>query len=197
MPEHFTSHAPKILATPAAVDEASPTNDIFSDSPKGQNNQDGGLPGYSELLPANGPPTSTWSQHLLATPGLPNANILAYLPSNATLSSDETTVTIHDERLVTVPAALAAFIAAQAALPPRPILRIAGSEAGNTNFNLRIDMMRYFVRERDEQAWNYIKIVGRNEIAFRGESSMSVEPHCDTLLEWAQRFVESSAGNKS
>lgn len=197
MPEKGSSQASEPMPTPVQVEKMGPSDDILSDDSKEQHHQDDTLPGYSENSRTTGSPTSIGIQQLLATPGLPNINFLAYLSSNATLSSDCTTVTVRDPRLVTVPAALASFIEAQAALPPRPVLHIVGSANGNTEFDLKIDMMRYFVRGRDEPAWNYVEMVDRNEVAYRGESSVSVTPHCDTLLEWAQKFVESSAGNKS
>lgn len=113
------------------------------------------------------------------------------------LFSYHTTVTVSDEQLATVSAALPSFLMAQAALPPRPILHIRGIVLGATKLHPKINMMRYFVCKKDEQAWNYVKTVARNEFAYRRGDSVSVEPHCDTLSEWAQRFVESSTGNKS
>jgi hypothetical protein len=197
MPKELSSQASELMLTSVRRKEICSLKTILPHDSKRRRNRDDTLPGYSENSRATGPPSSTWSQQLLATPGLPNVNVLAYLPSNATLSPDHTTVTVRDKRLVTVPAALASFIMAQASLPPRPILRIEGSEFGFTKFDLKIDMMRYFVRERNEPALNYVKLVDINETASRGESSVSVKPHCDTLIEWAHKFVESPTGNKS
>lgn len=197
MPEKSPYKAPEPIPTPVRMSEIDPSNDIILDDSKGQHNQDDTLPDYSEYLHVTGPSISTWDQQLLATPGLPNVNFLAYLPSKATLSSDHTTVTIRDKQLVTIPTALTTFILAQAALPPRPILHIKGLITGNAEFDLKIDMMRYFVRKGNESAWNYVKLVDINEVASRGESSVSVKPHCDTMLEWSRKFVESSASNKS
>jgi hypothetical protein len=186
----FSCQASKLTLTSAQLEKAGSSNELDR-----HDNQDDTLPSYSEC--ATGSPTSTWSQQLHTTPGLPNIDILAYLPSNATLSADHKTITVRDKQLVTVPAALTSFIMAQASLPPRPILHIKGSEFGYTRFDLKIDMMRYFVRNGNEPAMNYVKLVEKNETAFRGESNVSVEPHCDTLIEWAHKFVESSARNKS
>jgi hypothetical protein len=198
MPKKLSFQASEPMLTPARRKEICALNTILPHDSKRRRNRDDTLPDYSENSRATGPPTSTWSQQqLLATPGLSNVDVLAYLPSNATLSPDHTTVTVRDKQLVTVPAALASFIMAQASLPPRPILRIEGSEFGYTKFDLKIDMMRYFVRERNEPALNYIKLVDINETASRGESSVSVEPHYDTLIEWAHKFIESPTGNKS
>lgn len=185
MPAKPSSQAPETL------------DEILRGDSQSQRNQDDILPHYSDNPSSNGSSTSRWNQQLLAPPGLPNVNILAYLPANAALSSDHMTVTVRDEQLVTASAALASFILAQAALPPRPILRIKCTISGEPRWALKIDMMRYFVRKKDEQAWNFVRIVARNDLASRGESSVSTEPHCDTLLEWAQRFVESPASNKA
>ena len=188
------------MSTPTRGEKSRPPNGVIPNGPQGQDNQDNqdnALPGYSESLIAIDSPIPTQNQQLLTTPGLPNVNILAYLPPNATLSSDHTTITVRDHRLSQTPDALASFIMAQAALPPRPIVRVKGSVVGDTKFDLKIDMMRYLVRKGDEPAWNYIKIADKDEITFRGESSTSAKPHYSTVLEWAQKYVNSPAGNKS
>ena len=198
MPEKGSTPALGSMPTRTQMENTDQPNTIPSDASKSQHNQHDPLPSYSENSRTTSSPTSPWNQQLLlATPGLPNVNVLAYLPANASLSSDQTTVTVRDEELVTVPAALVSFIFAQAALPPRPIVRIRGSVCGNVAFDLKIDMMRYFVPKSDEPAWNYVKIVDEHELAPRGESTVSAKPHYDTLLEWAQRFINSLAGNKS
>ena len=117
---------------------------VLLDDTRSRRTEDETLPEYSEtpLASGFGSPPLPWTPELVASPGLPNVNILAYLPSNASLSSDLTTVTVRDKELVTVPAALVSFLTVQAALPPRPILRIRGLIAGNIAFNLKIDMMR-------------------------------------------------------
>ena len=140
MPAKSSSQAPE------------PLDDILNDESQSQRNQDDILPHYSDNPSSTGSSTSRWCQQLLAPPGLPNVNIFAYLPANATLSSDHTTVTVRNEQLVTVSAALASFIVAQAALPPRPVLRIKCMVPGGATWAFKIDMMRYFVRKKDEQA---------------------------------------------
>lgn len=175
---------------------SAPKPKLTSYDTQGHHDQSETLPHYSGDLRATGSRTLC-SQPLFATPGLPNVNVLAYLPTNATLSSDHTTVTVPDKELVTVSTALVSFIRAQAALPPRPILRIRAMIFGNVEFDFKIDMMRYLVRKNDESAWNYTKIIDKDVLGFRGQNNVSLEPHYDTLLEWAQQFVESSARNKS
>jgi hypothetical protein len=169
----------------------------------GDNEYDG-LPGYSEVSTTstiNLSQAVTWHKRLLNTPGLPPVDILQYLPGNATLSADKKTITVCDQNLCNDPAALAAFISVQAALPPRPQIRITGTTIGphvrGADFDIRIDMMRYFMRPRGQAQWNFVKTVEQGEMAFRGEAAKTQKPHEFSTQEWATRFCKSSAANKA
>jgi len=167
-----------------------------------------GLPGYSEMaLPASTPTAPTapdiYRQIMTSTPGIPAVDISSYIPSvTATLSRDETTVTLQDLKLSTDPEALVQFVRAQAALPPRPTVRITGynSDRGSDrrpDFDIRINLMHYLVRPR-ENPWNYVKLVEADEMAFRGESGKTITPHpAGGLQEWARLFCKSKSPNKS
>jgi hypothetical protein len=161
----------------------------------------GAPPAYSEVsIPiVSRPAPNQHRQRLAATPGLPTADILSYRPAEATLSSDESIVTIQDELLASNKDALAAFISAQAALPPRAQIRITGYQDGfsGPDFDIRINMMSYFLQP-GSASWNFVKLVEPREMAFRGSTTKTIDPHVDGgLAEWTKKFCKSQTTAKA
>lgn len=133
---------------------------------------------------------------------MPEVDISQYLPPGAVTSKDGCTVTIQNTNLCSDPDALVRFINTQAALPPRPEIRITGTHnsygENKTDFDIRVNVMRYLVRNPTDAPLNYIKMVEPKELAFRGDSSKGMLPHADGgLNEWAGMFCRDASTEKS
>ena len=180
----------------------------------GDGNDDTALPGYSEVpSPSSTPashnsPNTDHPQSLPAIPGLPSLDLSRYVIQGASLSNDETTVTVSGvPKLCTDPNALTEFLTTQAALPPRPQIHITGSHdrygQRKLDFDVHINLLRYLVPSASPNSGaaaplNYVKLVGPNEMAFRGEATKNILPHPNGgLKEWARRFCRDSSTSKA
>lgn len=157
------------------------------------------LPGYSaaSFLSVAGR-AGSHQRALASTPGLPDVNLLQYLPPGASISKDESTVTLPSAELCADANALVDFLHAQAALPPRPQIHITGVHNDyEVDFDLRINLQRYIIPPSGHAPLNYVKLVEPNELAFRGNSTRTILPHIDGgLRAWAWRFCHDDSFHK-
>ncbi|KAA8641972.1 hypothetical protein EYZ11_006249 [Aspergillus tanneri] len=162
---------------------------------------DSSLPAYSELpAPMNSTPPTLSPQSLTITPGLPPINLSQYFIPDASVSKDETTITISSTHLCTNESALTDFLTTQAALPPHPQIHLTGVHdvygEREVDFDIHISLFRYLIPSENPPL-NYIKIIGPDELAFRGDSTRTILPHVDGgLKEWARRFCHDSSPSK-
>ncbi|KAL1960725.1 hypothetical protein VTO42DRAFT_6555 [Malbranchea cinnamomea] len=146
-------------------------------------------PGYTATSDVSHSPR----QPLRSTPGLPPLNFTRYQIAEATLSKDKTTITVTQPDLSTNPVRLAKFITEQAALPPKPEIRIMGIRdsvygENKVDFDIRINMLRYILRPPSSQPWNYMKIVGGVDGRNGGNGGLGA---------WAKQFCNDNAAKKT
>lgn len=134
-------------------------------------------------------------------PAFPTIDFAKYDIPESTVSADGTTTTTTLARLSSQPAALEAFLREQAALPPKPHVRICGKNpsSGAVDFDLRLNMMACFVGgQADAGRLNYVKVVDDGERAYRGGASEATKPTAKGgLREWTQRFCADSVRLKT
>lgn len=152
-------------------------------------------PGYSE--PVRNESYNPSQPPIISTPGMSELDYTQYLPPGSFLSKDKSTVTVVHPDLTTNPKALLKFITVQASLPPKPHIRITGSFSSSIDFDIQLNMMRYFMPPTSSR-WNYVKLVEPSELAFRGSTVKTVTPHMDSGIDgWATRFCRDAAQGKS
>jgi hypothetical protein len=123
-------------------------------------------------------------------PGMPNIDFSKYSIADSTLSKDQTTMTTTLSILGSDPKALETFIREQAALPPRPHVRIIGTHTEGmrnaTDFDVQLNMIRYIVHPSEK--WNFVKI---SPLDTKPSKVQSAESH--SLGEWTKRFCKDVA----
>jgi hypothetical protein len=120
-----------------------------------------------------------------------------------TISEDQTTVTTTSPLYTSNPGALIELLQHQAALPPKPLVRIKGthSEYGasygpiRTDFDLTMNLMPLIVRAGTDK-WNYLRILSPGENCFRVGGMLASEKEDMGLDEWARRFCDDQAASK-
>jgi hypothetical protein len=152
------------------------------------------------------PPYSGPSSHSIAQavkpvsyPALPKLNYALYSPPNYKLSSDRTTLTTYKPEPNVYPAVLMSIIQAQAALPPMVYIHVKGIGSGATpDFHLKLNMMPLFIGAKEpQQRWNYLKVVDNGEMAWRGETKKTTEPHLSGGIdEWVKRYCSDNSAIK-
>jgi hypothetical protein len=161
-----------------------------------------GLPGYSEVSQQPRADPSVGSYSFAPILGMLGVDISQYLLQGAVVSKDGKTVTVTNANLYSDPIALVQFINTQAALPPRPEIRITGIHnvygENKIDFDVRVNVMHYLMSKPTDAPLNYIKMVEPKELAFRGDATKSTLPHADGgLIEWARIFCRDPSPNKS
>jgi hypothetical protein len=121
---------------------------------------------------------------------MPNIIFSKYRVPDATLSKDQSTLTTTFAAFSSDPKALELFIREQAALPPRPLVRVTGThtEMGQTkvDFDVRLNMMRYLLHP--DEKWNFVKISPPEKKPSKGSKEDN-----DGLRDWAKRFCKDVA----
>lgn len=141
------------------------------------------------------------SRYPRSIPSLPNLDYSKYLIPDCTVSKDGTTIATYHPSFSTDPRALTRFIQEQASLPPLPYIHIVGGSREavmmqQPDFNIKLNMLRYFVPTQSN-GWNYLRLVGDNEIAFRGKHTQTTTPVVKGGIEdWARRFCNESSSQK-
>ncbi|KAF7939304.1 uncharacterized protein EAE97_007384 [Botrytis byssoidea] len=199
-------HTPGSFEPINPASEAGPSSsrqnhlDTLSDanSPHHNHDDDSTPPAYSAAL---SPPILLRSNPQLRSPGIPNLPYNLYLPPSFTLSSDKTTITSSSAHLSN-PGTLLPLITSLCTIPPKPMLRIVGQRmhAPAPDFDIRINLMCLIVGE-GERKMNYMKILGRGEMGWRGGVREATEPDFGGqggkgLEGWVRAFCGDEAGVK-
>jgi hypothetical protein len=154
-------------------------------------------PAYSMPIASTAPPTPSPRAFKLI-PGLPNLNFAAYAPATSSVSNDNTTVTFVDAQLCKSPQALAKFLTDQISIPPIPEIRIRGSHKGWSNeeldFDLRLNMLRYFVPPEGTNGLSYTRLVSQGS----SKSPVQAGPTAPTssVEQWAKVFCQEGGSEK-
>lgn len=158
---------------------------------------------HDDLLPAYSGPSVTpipSRPTVPSIPGLPNIDFSRYQLSESSFSDDQTTITTTYAVLSSNPNALKKFLHEQAAVPPKPQIRIFGSHGDadrKTDFDLLLNMMPYIIRP-EADAWHYLKVVNDTQKVFRGGSTETTQRTTQSGMdEWIQRYCEDSSANKT
>jgi hypothetical protein len=121
---------------------------------------------------------------------MPKFNFAKYRVPEATLSKDQSTLTTTFAAFNSDPKALELFIREQAALPPKPQVRVTGThtEMGQTkvDFDVRLNMIRYLLHPQEK--WNFIKISPPEK-----KLSKDSKEENDGLSDWAKKFCKDIA----
>ncbi|KAG4443310.1 hypothetical protein IFR05_001254 [Cadophora sp. M221] len=161
----------------------------------------------NELPPYSGPTSPSMTrapapQPQPTYPGLPRLNYSLYTPATFTLSEDQKTLTSHAPELSIYPTKLIALVQSLATVPPKPQIRIFGkSSTGEVDFDVRINLMNLIVPEEGKGGsgsgrMNYVKVIGKGEMGFRGEGKEAQVPDLRSLEEWARRYCEDQSSIK-
>ncbi|KAI0176113.1 hypothetical protein GGR52DRAFT_346267 [Hypoxylon sp. FL1284] len=134
-------------------------------------------------------------------PGLPVLDYRLYAPPGFELSADATTVAGRAAHLSENARALAALLRSLATVPPKPQVLIQGTRGrGRVDFALRLNLMNLLVPADPRDRLDYLRCVGRDEVALRGGGEPGLKPDfgVDGGLEaWCDRFVRDPASVKS
>ena len=151
-------------------------------------------PAYSTTLDSSAPtggPLST----ARVVPGVPNIQFKAYTPPNSSASSDRSIITIVDTTLCKSPMALARLIEEQIALPPIPEIRITGmqnSMGEGASFDIRLNMMRYFLPSDGQPGLTYTKLISCGKSKARASNFEDA----DEVEKWARIFCKDKSNEK-
>jgi hypothetical protein len=121
---------------------------------------------------------------------MPKLNFAKYRVPEATLSKDQSTLTTTFAAFSADPRALELFVREQAALPPRPQVRITGThtETGRTilDFDVRLNMISYL--PHPDKKWNFVKIAPPEKKPLKTSKEEN-----DGLRDWAVKFCKDVA----
>ena len=143
---------------------------------------------------------SSSSKSTQTFPGLPRIDYRLYSPPLFHLSADGTTLSSRTSHLATNPPELAAFLRAQATVPPKPQMHVQGSRrGGRVDFDIRLNLMSLLVPDDPRLRADYVRCVGDDDLAMRGGPKPDVVPRVgDGGLEaWCRVFVSDAADVKS
>lgn len=157
---------------------------------------------------SSGPSSLLEGSHNVAEtlPGYGSINFPNFIPSNASLSDDQTTVTLYSPKLCSNPIALGKFLQEQAALPPKLSIRIRGTHSSNTamakviDFDLSLNMMPLLITQNATQSLHYIGLIGEGEEAYRGGSTKTMKSSPadpKNINQWIHKFCTDTAKNKN
>jgi hypothetical protein len=153
--------------------------------------------GHGVPYPRQGePPAYALSNSIVTIGGplpsvlLPSINFMSYRLPADTLSGDETTRTTTDPGVASNAAVLYALLKEQAALPPKPVVRIRGTHIDyiyswgttRTDFDLTLDVMP-LIMPTSTTRLTYVKTK-----SIPGDNNPT-----DPLRSWAQRFCNDPA----
>ncbi|KAI1814687.1 hypothetical protein GGS20DRAFT_576701 [Poronia punctata] len=134
-------------------------------------------------------------------PGLPVLDYRQYSPPMFDLTADSTAITSKAPYLSENANALSSLIRTLATVPPKPQVLIQGTRGRKTDFSVRLNLMSLLVPEDPRDRLDYMRCVGRDELAYRGGNEPGIEPELgageDGLVAWCERFVKDPATVKS
>lgn len=137
-------------------------------------------------------------------PGLLHLDYRLYSPPLFELSEDQATIKSNASYLSSTVSALANLIREQATIPPKPIIQIIGQRGRKVDFAVKINLMSLLVSDDIRRRMNYVRCVGRNELAMRGGSSRvpTVVPDIESsdaasaIDQWCLQYVNDPASVK-
>ncbi|KAH8698495.1 hypothetical protein BGW36DRAFT_317990 [Talaromyces proteolyticus] len=157
-------------------------------------------PPYSSLV-TNTPSTLSPAAWPNATSTLPPIDFSKYSIPESSLSKDGSTVSTYHPSFTSNASALVRFVQEQATLPPLPYIHILGEkqeDGQRRDFDIKINMLSLFLAQNSQNKWNYVKLVGDQELAYRGKDGQSTIPDIKGGLdEWATRFCKETSTLKS
>ncbi|CAK7212456.1 hypothetical protein SBRCBS47491_001470 [Sporothrix bragantina] len=138
-------------------------------------------------------------------PGLPYIDYRLYSPPLFELSLDKEAIKSSAPYLSATASALANLIRTQATIPPKPLIHIQGNRGSKVDFSVKANLMPLLLSEDPRRRMNYVRCVGRGELAMRGGNSKkpSAFPEVESndagsaIDAWCRRFVEDQASVKS
>ncbi|CAK7227096.1 hypothetical protein SCUCBS95973_006426 [Sporothrix curviconia] len=138
-------------------------------------------------------------------PGLPHIDYRLYSPPLFELSLDKTAIKSMAPYLSATASALANLVRTQATIPPKPLIHIQGNRGSKVDFSVKVNLMPLLISEDPRRRMNYVRCVGRGELALRGGTSKkpSALPEVESsdagsaIDAWCRRFVEDQASVKS
>ena len=135
-------------------------------------------------------------------PGLPAADFSKYAPLGSKVSEDFGSTTIIDASLCKSPQALTKFLQEQLAIPPMPEIRIKGTHKLNSgwsddevDFDIRLNMVRYFLPRDGEQRLGYTTLVARGNGKLKSRAAASAT-QANGVQQWAEAFCRENAIDK-
>ena len=185
-------------------------------TPTSQSNEERPPP-YSSSITYLSQSSSSATQRLQLhsiTPGLPDLDFSKCAIPDSAVSNDWTEVVTKNATLNTSAAALTRFIRDQCSIPPLPYIRIVGTSLAadrynqKVDFDVRLNMLRYILpsQARSEpsndpenvgERWNYVKLAGAGEFAFRGRNEQTTSPSLKGLEQWTARYCKETVALKS
>ncbi|OTA69519.1 hypothetical protein K449DRAFT_384463 [Hypoxylon sp. EC38] len=133
-------------------------------------------------------------------PGLPVLDYRQYLPPLFELSADTTTISSKASYLTENSKALATLLRSLATVPPKPQVLIQGNRGRKVDFSIKLNLMNLLVPNDPHDRLDYLRCVGRDEVALRGGSEPGLKPDfgADNGLEaWCDRFVKDTTTIKT
>ncbi|KIH94777.1 hypothetical protein SPBR_03780 [Sporothrix brasiliensis 5110] len=138
-------------------------------------------------------------------PGLPYVDYRVYSPPLFDLSLDKTVLKSSAPYLSATASALANLIRTQATVPPKPLIHIQGTRGSKVDFSVKANLMHLLLSEDPRRRMNYVRCVGRGELALRGGNANkpSAQPDIESsdagsaIDAWCRRFVEDQSSVKS
>lgn len=132
-------------------------------------------------------------------PGLLRLDYKLYACSHHdfTLSSDKTTLSSHSAILSKSASTLFPLLQALCSIPPKPTIRISGKGSnGIQDFDVLINCMDLICSDNEKARMNYIRVIGPDELAWRGEIKQTLTPNFGGLEKWVKRFCEDRSAIK-
>ncbi|KAI0386070.1 hypothetical protein F5Y04DRAFT_245400 [Hypomontagnella monticulosa] len=133
-------------------------------------------------------------------PGLPILDYRQYSPPMFELSADTTSITSKANYLSENANALSTLLRSLATVPPKPQVLIQGNRGRKIDFSIKLNLMNLLVATDPRDRLDYLRCVGRDEMALRGGSEPGLKPDfgMDSGLEaWCDRFVKDSTTIKT
>lgn len=159
-----------------------------------------GPPNYSESTQPEGVALDTRRRYGSII-GITSVDFTQYRIPGATISKDETTVTVPLTEVGSDSRALQSFVLKQAALPPKPQLRITGShktwQEEVVDFDIHLNLLRQITRPQSA-TWNYVKVsIGNESSSSGGSGKRPASQTQDGLGDWVNKFCRDPASNKT
>ncbi|KAH9897268.1 hypothetical protein F4778DRAFT_253798 [Xylariomycetidae sp. FL2044] len=133
----------------------------------------------------------------LRFPGLPVLDYRLYSPPLFDLSDDSKTITSRSAHLSENSRSLGTLLQSLAAVPPKPQIVIQGNRGRKVDFSVKLNLMSLLVPEDPRERVDYLRCVGKGEMALRGGTNPDYGDEDSSLEQWCERYVGDQAPVKS